>query len=44
MTEITERVSCRSMDFANQRKAYMQRHIMKLSWEKIAEKVVNLRG
>ena len=27
MTEITERVSCRSMDFANQRRAYMQRHI-----------------
>ena len=37
-------VSKRSMDFQNQKKAYMLRHVKKLSWEKIAEQVVNLQG
>lgn len=31
------------MAFPEQRKAYMLRYIMRLSWEKIAEQVVNLR-
>ena len=44
MTEIREVISCRSMAFPEQRKAYMLRYIMRLSWEKIAEQVVNLRG
>jgi len=43
MVVISESVSCRSLDFANQRKAYMLRHVKKLAWEKIADKVVNLR-
>ena len=37
MTEIREIISCRSMAFPEQRKAYMLRYIMRLSWEKIAE-------
>ena len=44
MTEIREVISCARMAFPEQRKAYMLRYIMRLSWEKIAEQVVNLRG
>ena len=44
MTEIKERVSCRSLDFSNQRKAYMLRHVKKQSWEKIAGQVINVSG
>ena len=42
MPVITERVSCRSLNFANQRKAYMLRNVKKQSWENIAAQVVNL--
>ena len=31
MVVITETVSCRSLDFGNQRKAYMLRHVRKWS-------------
>ena len=44
MPVITESVSCRSMDFANQRKAYMLRHVKKQSWETIAGQLFNLSG
>lgn len=44
MPVISESVSCRSMNFFNQRKAYMLRHVKKQSWEDIASQVVNLRG
>ena len=44
MVIITENVSRRSLNFANQRRAYLLRHIKKLSWEKIAEQVVNLEN
>ena len=43
MTELRERVSCRSLDFPNQRKAYMLRHIKKQSWEVIAAQIFNCR-
>lgn len=32
------------MDFANQKKAYLLRHVSRLSWEKIAEQVSNVSG
>ena len=41
MVQITENISVRSLDFANQRKAYFLRHGKKLSWEDIALQVVN---
>ena len=44
MVVISESVSCKSLDFPNQRKAYMLRHVKKLAWEKIADEVVDLRG
>ena len=44
MPLVAERVSSRSLDFTNQRKAYMLRHVKKLSWEKIALQVVNVNG
>ena len=44
MVELVERVSKRSLDFANQRKAYILRTVDKLSYEDIADKVVNLQG
>ena len=44
MTEIREIISCRSMACPEHRKAYMLRYIMRFSWEKVAEQVVNLRG
>lgn len=40
----TERISVRSLDFHNQRKAYLLRHVHELPWEVIAEKIVNRRG
>ena len=44
MTTITQRVSKRSLDFKNQKKAYFLRYVRKEPWETIAEKVVNLKG
>ena len=44
MPVITQVVLSRSLDFANQRKAYLLRHVSRLSWEKIAEQVVNVSG
>ena len=44
MTTITQRVSKRSLDFKNQKKAYFLRYVRKEAWETIAEKVVNLKG
>lgn len=44
MVLISENVSRKSMNFANQRKAYMLRHSEKLSWRKIAKRVFNLQG
>ena len=44
MTTLTERVSKRSMSFANQRRAYLLRTVKKESYERIAEQVVNLDG
>ena len=44
MTSLCERVSKRSMDFANQRKAYLLRTVQHLSYERIAERVVNMGG
>ena len=43
MPFLKEVVSCRSMDFRNQRKAYALRHVQHLSWAAIAERVVNLK-
>ena len=44
MTVITESVSSRSMNFQNQRRAYLLRHVHKLSWVNIAARVVNVSG
>ena len=44
MTTLTERVSSRSLDFANQRKAYLLRTVQKQKYEQIAAQVVNLEG
>ena len=44
MTLVTESVSSRSLDFPNQRKAYVLRHVHKQSWETIAGQVVNVSG
>ena len=44
MVVIIEHISVRSLDFHNQRKAYLLRHVKKLSWEIIAQRVVNQRG
>ena len=44
MTIITESVSSQSLDFPNQRKAYLLRHVKKLSWDTIAAEVVNVSG
>ena len=44
MTTITQRVSKRSLDFKNQKKAYFLRYVRKELWETIAEKVVKLKG
>ena len=44
MTSLVERVSKRSLSFAQQRKAYLLRTVQKQSYEKIAEQVVNLNG
>jgi len=42
MVVISESVSKRSLNFQNQKKAYMLRHVNKLSWVKIAARVRNL--
>ena len=44
MTALVERVSQRSLDFKNQRKAYLLRTVKKLPYEEIAGQVVNLEG
>ena len=44
MVTITEVVSRRSLDFRNQRKAYLLRHVDHLPWASIAGKVVNLQN
>ena len=44
MSAIVERVSKRSLDFANQRKAYLLRTVHGKSFEDIAAEVVNLGG
>ena len=44
MTTLVQRVSKRSLDFVNQRKAYLLREGKHESWETIAGKVVYLQG
>ena len=44
MTVVVERVSSRSLDFANQRKAYVLRSVHGLSFQDIAQQVVNVSG
>ena len=44
MTTLVQRVSKRSLNFANQRKAYLLRTVKGESWETIAGKVVNLQN
>ena len=44
MTTLVQRVSKRSMNFANQRKAYMLRHVQGMAYEDISSKVVTLEG
>ena len=44
MVTITEVVSRRSLDFRNQRKAYLLRCVDKLSWSAIAARVVNVQN
>ena len=44
MTSLVERVSKRSMSFANQRKAYLLRTVKNQSYRRVAEQVVNLDG
>ena len=44
MTSLVQRVSKRSMNFTNQRKAYMLREVQGMAYEDIAAKVVNLSG
>ena len=44
MVLLVECVSKRSLNFANQRKAYVLRQVRGLSYEKIAEQVVNLQN
>ena len=44
MVIITDRVSKRSLDFQNQKRAYVLRTVDKLGWEEIAMQVVNVSG
>ena len=44
MPMVVEQVSRRSLDFANQRKAYVLRTVHKQSYQSIATQVVNLQG
>ena len=44
MPVLVEHVSKRSMNFANQRKAYLLRQVHGMPYEDIAKKVVNLQG
>jgi hypothetical protein len=44
MTTLQERVSKRSLDFKNQRKAYLLREVKNESWESIASQLVNVSG
>ena len=44
MPLLVERISCRSLDFHHQRRAYLLRKETKLSWEQIAKRVVDVGG
>ena len=44
MTTLVERVSKRSLDFANQRKAYLLREVEHMAYGDIAKEVVNLQN
>ena len=44
MPFLVERISCRSLDFRNQRRAYLLRKDQKLSWVQIAKRVVDVGG
>ena len=44
MTTLTERVSCRSLDFVNQRRCFILRKDHRLSFQKTAGKVKNVPG
>ena len=44
MVIISQSVSKRSLDFKNQKKAYLLRHVDGLSWRKVAKRVKNIGG